>query len=395
MDYRDALSACIDAVRAGEDPERAAAAYPEHLARLLDDVSLVAAVRSYVGVVAQPAAEVTDRARQRLTGELETVRTARRASMEPAPASLRTSWGFPRFAFAAVVAVVAVGLLALAAGIVGNTQTAEAETIDGVVVEKTEARLVLQTEDGLQTIDLDQGASITDESGADLSPLALEPGQVVAVRAKRLPQGVLRALSVQRRPAAALEDWCRTHPVRCQEVEPRLPEGAAACRLNPSACAPVVISPPPTAGTPATTNSDRPRLQELSSKCQQTGGEACEELRRFCRSNPALCTVVAGWLRTVVDLPEDARERLRLHAARCQEGSILDCRELRLLCERLREPCPVLTPQRPRVEATRPLPTPTRVAPVQKTPAQRQAVPTASKPAQQVIPTAPAQRPNP
>jgi hypothetical protein len=389
MDYKDALSACIDAVRAGERPERAVAAYPEHAMRLLEEVSLVAAVHAYAAVSAQPSDDVTTRARQRLTGDLQALRASRRAAE---PVSSRPALAFPRFAFAAVVAVVAVGLMALAAGIFSNTHTAEAETIDGVVVEKSDQRLLVQTEDGLQTIEL-TGVSITDETGASLSASGLEPGQVVALRAMRLPKGALQTLSVQRRPAASLEDWCRSHPVRCQELEPRLPEGVVACRVNPSACAPAT-PPPPVPGTPQPgINVERLRLQELSNRCQHSGGEGCEELRRFCRANVGLCAVLAGWLRTVIDLPEEARERLRLHAQRCQDGSILDCRELRLLCEHLREPCPVLTPQKPRAEATRSLPTPVRTVPAQSTPAPRQFVPQQQQQAP-VAPTQPAQRPD-
>ena len=159
---------------------------------------------------------------------------------------------------------------------------------------------------------------------------------MVIVRVKRQGQGALRAITVQRRPAASLAEWCRLHPLRCQEVEPRLAP-ALACQ---PACA-ALPTPAPGVG------GERTRLQELAERCQRVGGDPCEELRRFCRANPGVCLALGGWLRTLIDLPDEARERIWVHTQRCQNGSILDCRELRLLCERLDQPCPALTPARP------------------------------------------------
>jgi hypothetical protein len=390
MDYRDALEAAIDAIRAGATPQEAAAAYPEHAGRLLEDAALAAAVREYALVTSQPSEAAKERARQRLAGDLASLRAARYAAVQPATGSPKFAWGLPRLAFAAVVAVAALGLAALAAGIIGNPETASAETIDGVVVEKSEAKILLQTEEGLLTIDLVDGSPITDETGAALSPLALEPGQVIAVKAQRQAQGSVKALSVQRKPAASFAEWCRTHPIRCQEVEPRLPAGTIACRLNPAVC-PAPAPPTPAAVTPvAAANPDRVRLQELSNRCQEAGGEACDELRRFCVANPVICAALAGWLRTVLELPDDLRDRVRLHTERCKDGSILDCRELRLICERLRDACPppAPTPQRPLANATKPAVIATRAAQSTAMPP-RQATPQQAP----IVSTFPVQRP--
>ena len=341
MDYKDALAACLDAVRAGQDSERAIAAHPEHTLRLREDLTLAAAVHAYSMTHARPSEAAAARTRQRLDGELASLRSQRSDVPAPRPRFLWRPASLRGLGFSAAV-VAAIGILVLTVGIFSDAPTAEAGTIEGVVVERTDVGLVLQTGDGIQDVSLDQASAITDESGANVAATTIEAGQVVVVRVKRKDTGALRAIAVQRRPAASLSEWCRLHPLRCQEVEPRLPRESLGCK---PACAAL---PTPVASVGA----ERARLQELSERCQRIGGEACEELRRFCRANPGVCVVLAGWLRTLLELPDDARERIRVHTQRCQSGSILDCRELRLLCERLDQPCHSLTPVRPAPAST-------------------------------------------
>ncbi len=344
MDYRDALEACLDSIRAGEDRERAIAAYPEHAEQLREDVALSQAVHAYSTRNAQPSDDATARARLRLNNELAGLRNQRSAK-----APSRGLWRMPLLQGLAlgVVALVAVGVLAFS-GIFGGAQTANAETIDGVVVETNANGIVLQTQDGLQTVALDQASNITDENGAALSATSLQAGQVIQIRAKRL-RGVLRAIAVQKRPTGALEAWCRMHAVRCQEVEPKLPPSALACEASAGPC----VLPTPAAGSPAPgSQADRTRLQDLADRCQRNGGAPCEELRTFCRNNLGVCAVLTGWLRTMLGLPDNAQQRIQIQGQRCQNGSILDCRELRLFCERTNQPCPASTPNRPATKAT-------------------------------------------
>ena len=182
MDYRDALEACLDSIRAGEDRERAIAAYPS-AEQLREDVALSQAVHAYSTRNAQPSDDATARARLRLNNELAGLETNAR------PKHLPADFGGCRCCRAWLSA-----WLRWSRSVCWRSQASSAAprrptqtTIDGVVVETNANGIVLQTQDGLQTVALDQASNITDENGAALSATSLQAGQVIQIRAKRLP----------------------------------------------------------------------------------------------------------------------------------------------------------------------------------------------------------------
>jgi hypothetical protein len=150
MDYKDALAACLDAVRAGQDVERAIASYPEYSARLREDLTLAAAIRAYSMAHAGPPDQTAAHARQRLAGELASLRAQRSARS----AGRTRSFSWPaslRGLGVAVAAVAAIGLLAFGPGYLA-TRRPPKRARSRVVVERTDAGLVLQTADGIQDV---------------------------------------------------------------------------------------------------------------------------------------------------------------------------------------------------------------------------------------------------
>ncbi len=357
MDYRDALEACLESISNGESRERAIARYPEHAAELREDVALSEAVRAYSTLMATPRDDAAARARLRLNNELVTLRNQRavNAASSPIRASKPSFWRLPLFQGLAlgVVALIAIAVFAFG-GVITSPTTASAETLDGVVVETNPDGIVLQTDKGLQTVALDSTSDIKDESGTAVQANALQAGQVIQLKAKRVTANKLRAIAIQKRPLGSLAEWCRQHPVRCQEVAPKLPAVALVCEAKAGPCLqPTQVPSNATNGSSSTPSSQQQgRLRDLVDKCQKNGGQPCEDLRTFCRTYPGLCAVLTGWVRTMLDLPDNLQQRIQIESQRCENGSQLDCRELRIICQRNNKDCPTVAPNKSGDKAT-------------------------------------------
>ena len=115
-------------------------------------------------------------------------------------AASKPRWSFlgarlPRYVMAAVVVAVAVlgaGLLLRAAG-----QSAEAATIEGVVVDNSGGTLTVQTLDALEQVEVPAGTSVSDVAGAQIGLGGIEVGQVVVVDVQRRGKDVV-AQRIQR-----------------------------------------------------------------------------------------------------------------------------------------------------------------------------------------------------
>jgi hypothetical protein len=305
-------------VRSGQALERAIAAFPEHAHALREDLELVAAIRSSSRAPGLREAAAAASVRRRLLADLAAVRDEQSRGSWPV-------WRLARPRAFAIAAALGVLLLAVAAvaGLMAGSGSAQATTLDGVVVETAPQSIVVQTAAGLQTVSVTEDADVLDPAGSEVGASAIEVGEVIDAVVKRVSGNSLAAVKVQRRAAGALPGWCQRNPVRCREVEPKLPRAVVACQAGP-ACdeSSAVVS-----------GDDGQRLRQLAQRCQSAGGQGCMDLLRYCRSNAGVCSALSGWLLSLLDLSENAAERLRQHEQRCRAGSILDCRELRLLCE--------------------------------------------------------------
>src|SRR5207237_805580 len=100
-----------------------------------------------------------------------------------------------------------------------GSSSAEAATFDGVVAENANGVLTVQTASSLETVQIDAVARVVDNSGAKLGIGDLMAGVVVTVKGKRLANGKIVAVRVDRLPPAAFKDWCDAHGDQCRQLK--------------------------------------------------------------------------------------------------------------------------------------------------------------------------------
>jgi hypothetical protein len=285
-DYPEALQDCLERLRRGRDLADVLAAYPQYADRLRQ--ALAAATSAYSVSNSLPPPDVAGR--QRLLSALATERTA---DLRPAaPAGFWQRLGPVRSlggAAVALVAVLAIGL-GLLGGLPGLGTDAEAATLEVVVVDSGDGLLQVQTDTGLQSVQLTEKAAL---SGPDLKQV--KPGEVLVIRGKQLSAESFSAAEVKLQAADALPAWCEKHPAACAQLAQNLRNRIEACQAYPRACQAVI----------------RDRLQEVSSqlgmlvnlrqlaqRCRGGDRSACQELAVQCSRNGELCKPFAGLLKS-------------------------------------------------------------------------------------------------
>jgi hypothetical protein len=289
ISYNDALEDCLDVMRSGGDLRNAVARYPQHADALGDDVRIAYALRRAAFSVVPPEGAET-RASLRLANALREARPAQRASASP------FGWLTGALRPIAVAGVAVVALVAFGLGATGNVSnplggatSAEASTVEGVVVENRDGTLTLETAQGLTKVDLNQKPMIQDDMAKLLTIGDIEAGQVVRIEAKKTPQGALVAKQINRKPitAVALQDWCTDNGDACHEVAPRLEAVSTQCRPGDQQCLRIQQS---------VTNLQQglkalmQRITELKNRCGESrDAPACRQLMQVCKDHPLVC----------------------------------------------------------------------------------------------------------
>jgi hypothetical protein len=329
--YGEALARCLEAVRQGRDVDAAIAAQPaRHRRRLREDAELAAAVSRFASGVAGPGPAEEARARNRMLAELASARTP--AGARPAGSGMRFGW--MRYAFAAVAFAALTAGAVLLVGPLGGDETAEAATIEGVVVASGDGRLTVQTLDGLEEVTVPLNAALLDGGGAPLELTAIEAGQVVQIRGTRGAGGRVAALEV-RRPAGGLAGWCADNPARCRRLADVLQEARERCAANPAACrafAARLDGLIEDAGQVA-------ELEDQKQRCREAGAPACRDFVSLCRLRPSACGP-AGVPAPAAERLEQARERLAALLERCEARDVVACRAAAQICVAHAALCP-------------------------------------------------------
>jgi hypothetical protein len=120
------------------------------------------------------------------------------------------------------IVVLAVGLLGY-----GRGGTAEASVLEGVIVDRQDGSITLQTADRLERVVIPADAVLKDVSGASIGLDRLAVGEVVSIKVRRVA-GEVRARSIERLEDS-LEDWCAGND-RCERVTDRLEQMQDSCR---------------------------------------------------------------------------------------------------------------------------------------------------------------------
>lgn len=392
MSYRDALERCLQAVRDGATIEDAIAGYPREAGRLRADLRVAAAARRL-------AAELAGRAEAGVPGARLALQRQLAARRLAAPvASGRTAVPAPRLSFffqgaAALAAVVLLAAGALAGGLPGAGSlfggSVEAATLEGIVLEADGTRLTLQTQDAVESVSVDAGASITDPSGASLAPDSIEAGQAVTIKGRRLADASFAARRIRLDGLGGLQRWCSRFSDRCAEVERRLQPPPERCTVDPAACRRIEAQ----AEAIRIHLAAVARLDELTRRCRAEDDlAACRELLAFCHQHAAFCGDIVAWLRSLEQRLAELRDRLRDLIAACREGKAAECLALRRLCEQHVDlcpdglPAPAAAPQPRPVTPREPAPSATPQRPPSTTAPERPR-PTATKPPRDREPT--------
>lgn len=290
ISFNDALEDCLAVMRSGGDLQSAVARYPHYNAELRDDVRIAYALRRAAFRVVPPeGAEM--RASMRLTNALREART------EAQPASRTGSFGWLTGALRplAVAGVAVVALIVFGLGAtgtlnnpLGGATSAEASTVEGVVVENRNGTLTLETPQGLTKVDLNQKPTIQDDAAKLLTISDIEAGQLVSVQAKKTPQGALIAQQVNRKPVNTLQNWCTDNGDACHEVAPRLEAVTNQCKPGDQQCQRIQQS---------VTNLQNglreltQRILDLRNRCVDSREQAaCRLLAQACKDHPILCS---------------------------------------------------------------------------------------------------------
>jgi len=286
-DYRDALEDCLQVMRSGGDVQAAIAQHPQHATELRNDIALAAAIRGAGARVETPAG-AEGRAGLRMAAALRELRTTE-ASRLPAPrAGIFGNLG----AFLRPIAIAGIAMLVLAVGLgviggLGGGGTAEASTLEGVVVENSNGTLQVQTNTGLETVSFENSAQVQDESSNYVAVADIAVGQVIKAQGKASNGRFVAKQALSKSPAE-IKTFCTDHPDACQQLLPRL-----EAQIN--ACTP--------AGSPACQRLQQPlqdtrnalqalttELTNLKDRCEGGNRNACKARDKSCKQHPLICS---------------------------------------------------------------------------------------------------------
>ena len=368
MSYRDELERCLEALRNGADLDTVIGAYRRHAARLREDLALAASAAGLADELSARAGGAAPRAREALERQLAVRRAAvQRPAVAPPAQAPRPRLSFFFQGAAAFTALVIVALGFAAGGLPDVRSlfggTAEAATLEGIVVESGGSMLSLQTADGIESVSLPADVAVTDARGAGLDTSNVEAGQAVTVRGKRLANATFTARRISLDGVEGLQRFCTLHSDRCAEVERRLQPPPGGCEARPASCQRIEAQAEAIRAHLAALG----RRDELQRRCHDNDDlVSCRELIAFCRQHADLCRDLAAWLRSLNDRVMELRERLRSLLAACRNGFVADCFVLRQLCDQHPDLCPDGAPLRPVADAAplRSLPVEPTAAPV-------------------------------
>jgi hypothetical protein len=281
--YADIFEEAFQAVRAGMPIEQVTARFPEHGGALRDDLELALNLRVHSRALPPPPATGSDRMRDVLASERRR-RAQRRGPWLGLPL---LSGLLPRVVAVAVVVLAAIGLWRISGGLASFSSTAEASTIEGVVVENQGEVLTLQTEEGVQSVRLTQ-ASITDTDGSPLEATGIEPGQFLQVSGKPLGAGLVAARKVRLQQQSELAAWCARHVAGCQASATHLQQRLDQCPTNAPACQAIGVRLQEVRALAAVIL----RLQDVKARCDGGQAASCRELNRACSERAEVCRVL-------------------------------------------------------------------------------------------------------
>jgi len=284
MIYEDALERCLQAARDGDRLDATLRRFPEHEARLRQDLALAGKIAAFSRAL--PPVE-PGRAAAALTAVRAEVETQRRARSAPAKRGGFFS-GFNAGMRGLVMAAAAVVLAIIAFTALGGSfdrNEALAATIEGIVVEKADGTLVVQTPDALESVQVDSKAEISDETGGVVPLSGIEVGQLVQIRGQRIAENRVLARLIARRAPDAIAGWCGGQLARCEQIERHQRRVVEQCAADAPLCERL-----------------RTHLQELSTqlrllaridgllaRCRDGQQPACRELRQLCSEHAPLC----------------------------------------------------------------------------------------------------------
>jgi hypothetical protein len=280
MKYHDLLQECLERLRRGEPVDSIVAGRPQK-AQLRQDLMLAASSKR-----AADSLPASTGARARLVFELRAERQ-RRESQRGVSGWLRA----PALALAAVAVAAVLVFVALSAGY-GPGGTAEASTLEGVVVENTDGVLTLQTDDGLQQVDVGRVSIVSAQGGASVDLASVEPGQFLVVRGDRARSGVFEARRIELRELAQLLSWCERNADPCKRVEAAL--AARVCAQEPETCQNIRTRLAELRRKLGAID----RLRDLKNRCDAGEQTACRETQSLCRANVEACKNMRDWLRS-------------------------------------------------------------------------------------------------
>jgi hypothetical protein len=280
MRYEDALEECLQALRRGADLEQTLAGHPEHADRLRADLAAATGLRALAASLPRPDAASARRLQAALAERRPRGTSTRRL---PAPA----------FALAALAAVALLAFAALSGSLGGSS--AQAATLEGVVLENSGSVLALQTDTGIESVQLAKDATITDDTGATIGLEGIEPGHLLQARGNRPAQGVFAARRISLKPPAELHAWCGLDLRRCLAGAQALQQRLDLCPETSNACIRARLR---LAEVRALIGAVE-RAQGLRRDCEQGNRATCRELIGTCRQRPELCRPFATWLRSL------------------------------------------------------------------------------------------------
>jgi hypothetical protein len=340
ISYADALELALQAMRRGEDPESVVARWPEHADALRDDLRLRDSLQRYGATLPQAADAARTAASTRLMAQLQAGRTARiQAQSRPLPWYRR--FGLPRLAAATAVvalALIAVGFFSLRGG---GTNTAEAATLEGVVLDNTDGNLTIQTLDTLEQVTVPADAQVSTADGSRISLDGIQVGQVVQVNGLRR-KGVVQAARIQRL-ADDVSKWCNDDSVPCQTLADKLNQAEQQCRDHPAICGAQIQR--------VTELRDRVAalavLNNLKTRCQNREANACQAVVTFCEQHLDLCGGVVPQLPSQDGQGGSLRDRLNELQQQCDQRDTAACRRLQQFCDNNPGVCGNTTPASP------------------------------------------------
>lgn len=285
LSYRDILEESLVRVRQGEDAETIATSYPAVAEQLRADLAAAMMASRVSGALPAPGASARPAFSASLAAEQR-----RRASRKHGGGWLSSRT--PAFGLAMAAAVALVFLVSIDSGPF-SSETAEAGTIEGVVVDNSGGALTLRTGEGIESIAVEGTPAVSDEAGARVELASIEPGQLLEVQGKRRQAGVFVARRIQARTSEALQSWCERNGEACVALEGQISQRVAECASQQRSC-PAVAS---RLQVLRAQNAVLLRLKALQERCDNGGALACREIEQACRETPAACGPLREWLR--------------------------------------------------------------------------------------------------